>query len=69
MGNSSLETTKVSVEVKAVTDDALLLDDGITEVWFPKSQIFDERVNAIQRDEYVPDLRVAYWLAKRKGLS
>ena len=66
---SDIETCKVSVEVKAVTPDALLLDDGVTEIWFPKSQVFDERCNTLERDEYAPDLRIAYWLAKRKGLA
>jgi len=68
VANSSLELCKIDVDVLAVTDDALLLTDGLTETWFPKSQIFDDRVHTIERDEYVPELRVAYWLAKKKGL-
>ena len=65
---SNTETVKVDVKVKAVTDDALLLDNGLTETWFPKSQVLDDRVHTLERNEQAPDLRLAYWLAKKKGL-
>ena len=68
MANSSLELCKIDVDVLAVTDDALLLTDGLTETWFPKSQVFDDRVDTLEREEQAPELRVAYWLAKKKGL-
>lgn len=38
----SRRTVWVEVEVKAVTDLAVLVDNGKREVWVPKSLIIDE---------------------------
>lgn len=51
--------TDVAAEIKRETEKALLLSDGATEAWVPKSQVEDNRDGTFTMPE---------WLAKDKGL-
>lgn len=61
------ETTTVTAEVKATTDDAVLLDaDGVTEpVWVPRSVIEDG--DELSRGDS-GELEIATWFAEKEGL-
>ncbi len=55
---------EIEVEIKARTDKALLVFDGKTECWIPRSQISD-----YSGDEDSPDtIFISEWLAGEKGL-
>jgi len=55
---------EIEVEVKARTDKALLVFDGKTECWIPRSQISD-----YSGDEDSPEtILISEWLAGEKGL-
>ena len=55
---------EIAVEVKARTDRALLVNDGLTECWVPRSQISD-----YSGEEDSPDtIFIPEWLALEKGL-
>ncbi len=60
------ETHLIEGTVKAVTELAILIDDGGDEVWIPLSQIVygpDE----FERDDEV-EIEIPLWLAEAKGL-
>jgi len=55
---------EIAIEVKARTDKALLVSDGTTECWIPRSQISD-----YVGDEDSPEtIFISEWLATEKGL-
>jgi hypothetical protein len=57
-----------SFKVEAITAKALCVDDGLGEMWLPKSQIkFNGDIDAIEVGDQI-DLQVSDWIAKQKGL-
>ena len=55
---------EIAVDVKARTDSALLVTDGVIEAWIPKSQISD-----YSGEEDSPEtIFIPEWLALNKGL-
>lgn len=58
---------ELEVTVKAVTDKALLINDGKIDVWLPKSQISDWS-GSEELDRNVTSVFVPEWLAIEKGL-
>jgi predicted RNA-binding protein (virulence factor B family) len=61
-----MDNVEIFGEVKAVTDMAILLDDGDVEVWLPLSQIESETDDYEKGDEitvFIPE-----WLAEEKEL-
>ena len=55
---------EVACEVRAETEKALLIHDGVSTVWIPKSQISDE----CEEDGKITSIFISEWLAKEKGL-
>lgn len=51
--------TDVAAELVRQTEKALLISDGVTEAWVPKSQVEDNRDGTFTMPE---------WLAKERGL-
>ncbi len=63
-GDKTVPEIEIAVEVKARTDKALLVFDGKTECWIPRSQISD-----YSGDEDSPEtIFISEWLAGEKGL-
>ena len=62
-----METVTISVEVLTSTPGALLIYDGNVETWLPLSQVFNDDKRLIDKTPNI-ELRVAYWIAKKKGL-
>lgn len=61
MGAKEVE---IAIEIKRATEKALLVFDGKTEVWIPKSMITDEcEVNGVTETIFLPE-----WFAIEKGL-
>lgn len=61
---STMPEIEIAVEVKARTPKALLVFDGTTECWIPRSQISD-----YSGDEDSPEtIFISEWLAGEKGL-
>jgi hypothetical protein len=60
MDNKSIE---FYAEIKNETDKAVLVFDGVNEIWLPKSKIHIKKIKA-------PDVEITLpaWLAKAKGL-
>lgn len=58
---------EIAVVVKAVTDKAILINDGKIDVWIPKSQITDY-AGSDDLDQRVTSIFVLEWLAIEKGL-
>ena len=58
------QTVEVLAEIRRETDLAWLVDDGVVQVWLPKSQVdledFDENGQTL--------FRVPEWLAEAKEL-
>jgi hypothetical protein len=54
-------------EVKHETDAAYLLNDGLQDIWIPKSQIEDEETSLKDGVEYL-DFCIPEWLALQKGM-
>jgi hypothetical protein len=50
-------------EIKHETDDAILVNDGVNEIWLPKSQIEIDYVNETDAQITLPE-----WLAIDKGI-
>ena len=59
------EDIEIAVEVRRETDRALLVFDGKTEVWVPKSKISDQSEND---NGDVETIFIPEWLAFEKGL-
>ena len=55
---------EIAIEVKARTDKALLISDGETECWIPRSQISDY----VGEEDSPETIFIAEWLALDKGL-
>ena len=56
---------ELEVEIRAETPKALLVFDGRTEVWVPKSQIRDQCENDLGT---ITSIFISEWLATEKGL-
>lgn len=56
---------EIEVEVRAETPKALLVYNGSTEVWVPKSQIRDQCENELGT---ITSIFISEWLATEKGL-
>lgn len=56
---------EIEVEVRAETPKALLVFDGKTEAWVPKSQILDQCENEMGT---ITSIFISEWLATEKGL-
>lgn len=56
---------EIEVEIRAETPKALLVFDGRTEVWVPKSQIRDQCENDLGT---ITSIFISEWLATEKGL-
>jgi hypothetical protein len=67
MRRDTTEFCTIDVDIVAVTDEAILIDDGDTETWLPLSQVFNKDKFNFEKGDNV-ELAVAYWIAKRKGL-
>jgi hypothetical protein len=64
-----MSDTSITVEVKHTTDLALLVTDGDSEAWIPKSEISPD--SQIDRDSMKGDtgeLCIPEWLAINEGL-
>jgi predicted RNA-binding protein (virulence factor B family) len=61
-----MDEVEIFGEVKAVTDLAILLDDGDHEVWLPLSQIESETDDYEKGDEII--VFIPEWLAEEKEL-
>lgn len=55
---------EIAVEVRAQTPKALLVFDGKTEVWIPRSQIRDY----CEERGQITSIFISEWLAGEKGL-
>jgi hypothetical protein len=60
----SVKEIEIAVEVRRVTEKAMLVFDGKTEVWIPKSMITDQCETAgVIESVFLPE-----WFAIEKGL-
>ncbi len=59
---------EIAVEVRAETPKALLIFDGKTEVWIPKSQIKDQCEEKGLFGTKITSIFITEWLATEKGL-
>lgn len=55
---------EIPCEVRAETEKAIQIHDGVNTVWIPRSQITDE----VEEDGKITAIFVKHWLAKEKGL-
>ncbi len=57
-----------NVHIEQVTPKALLVNDGVMEVWLPKSQIqcFEHTINELEAGD-TTTLMIEEWLAIDKG--
>lgn len=62
---SSPKDIEIEVEVRVETDKALLIYDGKTECWIPKSQINDQ----CEENGKITSIFISEWLAGEKGLT
>lgn len=58
-----MKDVEIAVEVRGETEKALLVYDGKTEAWVPKSQIKDQCEDKGQ----ITSIFVTEWLAEEKG--
>ena len=78
MGTGDKKPVELTVDVKRVTDAAILALVGEEEVWLPKSQIMS--VQTYDQQEHIQDafditgstegltIEIPQWLAYKKGL-
>ncbi len=59
---------EIAIEVRAETDRALLVFDGVVEVWIPKSQIRDQCEEPGLFGAKITSIFISEWLAGEKGL-
>lgn len=59
---------EIEVQVRAKTAAAILIHDGKTECWIPKSQIIDFCGDGDDPDLTTTSIFVSEWLAQEKGL-
>lgn len=60
---------EIEVRVRAVTRDAILIHDGKTECWIPKSKISDFTGDGDEPDSTTTSIFISEWLATEKGLA
>lgn len=65
MGRNSY--TEVAVEFVHQTDSAVLVKDGDSKVWIPKSLIEEEVDEALEEGNMV-ELSVKEWFAEKQGM-
>ena len=65
----SRETYDFTIDVAAVTDKAICINDGVEEQWIPKSQVvcLTKELDHIEQGDQV-HIMIQEWLAKKKGL-
>lgn len=56
---------EIACEVRAETEKALLIYDGKTQVWIPRSQIRDESTDSKGK---ITSIFLTEWMATQKGL-
>ena len=61
------EKIEIDVEIKKITEMAILADDGYTEHWIPKSLI-EEDVEDAEVDETIT-ITIPEWFAEKEGLA
>lgn len=66
MGTKDIE---IEVEVRVNTAKALLVFNGTTECWIPKSQITDFTGSGDAPDMSTTSIFISEWLATEKGLT
>ena len=62
------KTVEIEVQVRAQTKAAILIYDGKTECWIPKSQITDFTGEGDEPDMTTTGIFISEWLAGEKGL-
>ena len=62
------KTVEIEVQVRAQTKAAILIHDGKTECWIPKSQITDFIGDGDEPDVTTTSIFISEWLATEKGL-
>jgi hypothetical protein len=55
---------EIACEVRAETEKAILIFDGVNTVWIPRSQIKDE----CEEKGVITSIFITEWLANEKGL-
>lgn len=65
---NDISEIEIAVTVKARTDKALLVYDGKTEVWIPRSMISDWSPDT-DNDLEITSIFLPEWLATDKGLT
>ena len=58
-----MSDVEIAVEVRGSTDKALLVFDGKTEAWVPKSQINDQ----CEEKGVITSIFITEWMAEQKG--
>lgn len=63
------DTYDFSGEVRRVTDNAVLIYDGLAEHWIPKSQIREcsEEIDDLEEGATI-EVTISEWLAEQKGM-
>ncbi len=62
---SNQPTVDIFCTVEASTEDAILIDDGDTQAWIPRSQIQDQ--DGEEEDGHIT-IYIPEWLATAEGL-
>ena len=62
-----MEIVEIIGTVKAITDAAILVDDGDNDIWLPLSQIKIDKGEYMKGDDLV--IEIPEWLAFEKGLT
>lgn len=62
------KTVEIEVQVRAQTAAAILINDGKTECWIPKSQISDFTGDGDEPELTTTSIFISEWLATEKGL-
>lgn len=62
------DQVEIDVEIRYETEHALLVFDGKTEAWIPKSQVSDECVESKNGKDVITSIFIPEWLATKKGL-
>ena len=63
---TAADLAEISCELITETDSAILIDDGGTRIWLPKSQITGLRGDETRGD--VLEIQIPEWLAIAKDL-
>lgn len=57
----------VDVEIRVLTERAVLVHDGKREAWIPRSQIEDPDPASLEPGQHI-ELLIPEWIATEKGL-